>query len=179
MFKNHLAMIGMNETPNKKARFWQSYIRSLKGSDDIRAHDGPTWRNRPILLLNELDTPAGRVQSPGYHYSPVHRETYGYSPRPIYDHQYPRHRRAGENTLFSIQWGEELVTTHFRFSISASVGRLADAERAWADHLERMRDIDRRYPSRYGLYLRDKPSQVVLPQELEYEPDTKPIFSLH
>lgn len=159
-------MIGMNETPNKKARFWQSYIRSLKGSDDIRAHDGPTWRNRPILLLNELDTPAGRVQSPGYHYSPVHRETYGYSPRPIYDHQYPRHRRA------------------------ASVGRLADAERAWADHLERMRDIDRsvynvlkklleRYPSRYGLYLRDKPSQVVLPQELEYEPDTKPIFSLH
>lgn len=166
MFKNHLAMIGMNETPNKKARFWQSYIRSLKGSDDIRAHDGPTWRNRPILLLNELDTPAGRVQSPGYHYSPVHRETYGYSPRPIYDHQYPRHRRA------------------------ASVGRLADSERAWADHLERMRDIDRsvynilkklleRYPSRYGLYLRDKPSQVVLPQELEYEPDTKPIFSLH
>lgn len=159
-------MIGMNETPNKKARFWQSYIRSLKGSDDIRAHDGPTWRNRPILLLNELDTPAGRVQSPGYHYSPVHRETYGYSPRPIYDHQYPRHRRA------------------------ASVGRLADSERAWADHLERMRDIDRsvynilkklleRYPSRYGLYLRDKPSQVVLPQELEYEPDTKPIFSLH
>ncbi|XP_029710567.1 uncharacterized protein LOC109406624 isoform X2 [Aedes albopictus] len=155
MFKNHLAMIGMNETPNKKAKFWQSYIRSLKGSDDIRAHDGPTWRNRPILLLNELDTPAGRVQSPGYHYSPVHRETYGYSPRPIYDHQYPRHRRA------------------------ASVGRLADAERAWADHLERMRDIDRRYPSRYGLYLRDKPSQVVLPQELEYEPDTKPLYSLH
>lgn len=165
MFKNHLAMIGMNETPNKKAKFWQSYIRSLKGSDDIRANDGPTWRNRPILLLNELDTPAGRVQSPGYHYSPVHRETYGYSPRPIYDHQYPRHRRA------------------------ASVGRL-DAERAWADHLERMRDIDRsvynvlknlleRYPSRYGLYLRDKPSQVVLPQELEYEPDTKPIFTLH
>lgn len=166
MFKNHLAMIGMNETPNKKARFWQSYIRSLKGSDDIRAHDGPAWRHRPILLLNELDTPAGRVQSPGYHYSPVHRETYGYSPRPIYDHHYPRHRRA------------------------ASVGRLGDAERAWADHLERMRDIDRsvynvlkklleRYPSRYGLYLRDKPSQVVLPQELEYEPDTKPIFSLH
>lgn len=36
-----------------------------------------------------------------------------------------------------------------------------------------------RYPSRYGLYLRDKPSQVVLPQELEYEPDTKPHYSLH
>ncbi|XP_065074984.1 uncharacterized protein LOC135698774 isoform X2 [Ochlerotatus camptorhynchus] len=155
MFRNHLAMIGMNETPNKKAKFWQSYIRSLKGSDDIRAHDTPTWRNRPILLYNELDTASGRVQSPGYHYQPVHRETYGYSPRPIYDHQYPRQRRA------------------------ASVGRLADAEKAWNDHLDRMRDIDRRYPSRYGLYLRDKPSQVVLPQELEYEPDTKPFYSLH
>lgn len=31
MFKNHLAMIGYNESPNKKAKFWQSYIRSLKG----------------------------------------------------------------------------------------------------------------------------------------------------
>lgn len=165
MFKNHLAMIGMNETPNKKARFWQSYIRSLKGSDDIRAHDSPSWRHRPILLLDQVDTPANRIQSLGYHYQPVHRETYGYSPRPIYDHHYPRHVRA------------------------SSVSRLADAEKAWNDHLERMRDIDRRsspvyaymlrYPSRYGLYLRDKPSQVVLPQELEYEPDTKPLFSLH
>ncbi|XP_055526247.1 uncharacterized protein LOC129718980 [Wyeomyia smithii] len=155
MFKNHLAMIGMNETPNKKARFWQSYIRSLKGSDDIRAHDTPTWRHRPILLFDEPGTASGRIHSPGYHYLPVHRETYGYSPRPIYDHHYPRSQRA------------------------SSVGRLADAEKAWADHLERMRDIDRRYPSRYGLYLRDKPSQVVLPQELEYEPDTKPYFSLH
>lgn len=33
MFKNHLAMIGYNESPNKKAKFWQSYIRSLKGKD--------------------------------------------------------------------------------------------------------------------------------------------------
>lgn len=31
MFKSHLAMIGFNETPNKKAKFWQAYIRSLKG----------------------------------------------------------------------------------------------------------------------------------------------------
>lgn len=148
-------MIGMNETPNKKARFWQSYIRSLKGSDDIRAHDSPVWRHRPILLYDELDTASGRINSPGYHYLPVHRETYGYSPRPIYDHHYPRSYRA------------------------SSVGRLADAEKAWNDHLERMRDIDRRYPSRYGLYLREKPSQVVFPQELEYEPDTKPLFTLH
>lgn len=31
MFKQHLQMIGYNETPNKKAKFWQSYVRSLKG----------------------------------------------------------------------------------------------------------------------------------------------------
>lgn len=35
MFKNHLAMIGFNETPNKKAKFWQAYIRSLKGEQDL------------------------------------------------------------------------------------------------------------------------------------------------
>lgn len=31
MFKQHLEMIGRNETASKKAKFWQSYIRSLKG----------------------------------------------------------------------------------------------------------------------------------------------------
>lgn len=31
MFKQHLEMIGRNESPTKKAKFWQSYIRSLKG----------------------------------------------------------------------------------------------------------------------------------------------------
>uniref|UniRef100_A0A182SI08 Myofilin n=1 Tax=Anopheles maculatus TaxID=74869 RepID=A0A182SI08_9DIPT len=98
MFKNHLAMIGMNETPNKKAKFWQSYIRSLKGSDDIRAHDTPAYR-RPILLFDEPDTAVGRINSPGYHYLPVHRETYGYSPRPIYDHHYTRSQRARKSNI--------------------------------------------------------------------------------
>lgn len=32
-----------------------------------------------------------------------------------------------------------------------------------------------RYPSRYGLYLKDKPNTVVVP--LEYEPEDKPISS--
>lgn len=32
MFKQHLEMIGRNETPAKKAKFWQSYVRSLKGN---------------------------------------------------------------------------------------------------------------------------------------------------
>lgn len=31
MFKQHLEMIGRNENPTKKAKFWQSYVRSLKG----------------------------------------------------------------------------------------------------------------------------------------------------
>lgn len=35
MFKNHLAMIGYNESPNKKAKFWQAYIRSLKGKQQV------------------------------------------------------------------------------------------------------------------------------------------------
>lgn len=32
MFKNHLDMIGRNEPVSKKAKFWQSYVRSLKGN---------------------------------------------------------------------------------------------------------------------------------------------------
>lgn len=128
MFKNHLEMIGRNETPSKKAKFWQSYVRSLKGnvdcfrqirgcsansitnklvlrktgSDDIRAHDSPkirSWRpwsayvdtppNFRSIFANP-ETPAERITSHGYRYLPVHRETYGYSPRPIYDHHYSR-----------------------------------------------------------------------------------------
>lgn len=34
MFKQHLEMIGRNETPSKKAKFWQSYVRSLKGNSN-------------------------------------------------------------------------------------------------------------------------------------------------
>lgn len=137
MFKQHLEMIGRNETPSKKAKFWQSYVRSLKGkctrphatrhaphahffipmrsnmllhcylytsigSDDIRAHETPkvrpTWR--PLSSYNELpslrsiydepSTASERITGAGYRYLPVHRETYGYSPRPIYSHHYNR-----------------------------------------------------------------------------------------
>jgi len=160
MFKQHLEMIGRNETPSKKAKFWQSYVRSLKGSDDIRAHETPrvrpTWR--PLSSYNELpssfrsiyDDPATaseRISGAGYRYLPVHRETYGYSPRPIYSHHYNRP--------------------------VSSYDRIYDAERAWAEHQERMKEIERRYPSRYGLYLKDKPNTTVVP--LEYEPEDKPI----
>lgn len=30
-FKDHLEMISLNESPSKKAKFWQSFVRSLKG----------------------------------------------------------------------------------------------------------------------------------------------------
>jgi hypothetical protein len=123
-------MIGFNETPNKKAKFWQSYIRSLKGSEDIRAHEGADYR-RPLSIFDEPSTAAARITVPGYRYLPVHRETYGYSPRPIYGN------------------GARPATRDIKVPINA--------QQAWDDHLERMKELERRYPSRYGLYLRDKP----------------------
>ncbi|XP_063365044.1 uncharacterized protein LOC134653578 isoform X4 [Cydia amplana] len=102
MFKNHLEMIGRNETASKKARFWQSFVRSLKGSEDIRAEERyrPTRRSvfpeltYPYTAYKSIyDDPvaaAERINVPGYRYLPVHRETYGYSPRAIYAHNYPR-----------------------------------------------------------------------------------------
>lgn len=70
-----------------------------------------------------------------------------------------------------------------------------DAHKAWQDHLDRLAAIDRLYPSRYGLYLRDRaypitdfstpaaplahlaPFSSLEPRSLkgiEYEPDNKP-----
>lgn len=154
MFKNHLEMIGRNESPSKKAKFWQSYIRSLKGSEDIRAHDSPrpnrpysSYLDAPSTYRSIYDEPATtqeRIQSSGYRYLPVHRETYGYSPRAIYDHHYSR-----------------------------SIPATYDAEKAWNDHLQRMKEIERRYPSRYGLYLRDKTPAATALAPLEYEPEDK------
>ncbi|KAM8705846.1 hypothetical protein ACLKA7_010182 [Drosophila subpalustris] len=159
MFKNHLEMIGRNESPSKKAKFWQSYIRSLKGSEDIRAHDAPrpsraysSYLDNPTYrsIYDEPATANERVQSSGYRYLPVSRDTYGYSPRAIYDHHYSR-------------------------TIPANY----DAEKAWNDHLKRMQEIERRYPSRYGLYLRDKPLTPNSLVPLEYEPEDKLLAQLN
>ncbi|KAL7292199.1 hypothetical protein TKK_0014152 [Trichogramma kaykai] len=102
-FRSNLEMIGRNEPITKKAKFWQSYVRALKGSDDIKA---PEHTHRPRGILSsefpELHSwnPFGksiyddpihahdRIQTPGYRYLPVHREIYGYSPRQLYPHQY-------------------------------------------------------------------------------------------
>ncbi|KAJ8719627.1 hypothetical protein PYW08_011802 [Mythimna loreyi] len=187
MFKNHLEMIGRNETPSKKARFWQSFVRSLKGSEDIRAEERyrPTRRSVfPELLSTSYpysksiyDDPIGaaeRITVPGYRYLPVHRETYGYSPRPIYSHNYPR-------SLDSYR-----PIYHVPRRVRRGVDPF-DAHKAWQDHLDRLTAIDRLYPSRYGLYLKDRaypitdlstpistPLQPKSLKGIEYEPDSKP-----
>ncbi|XP_026330635.1 uncharacterized protein LOC113238120 isoform X2 [Hyposmocoma kahamanoa] len=194
MFKNHLEMIGRNETPSKKARFWQSFVRSLKGSEDIRADERyrPTRRSVFPELSSTypytksiFDDPihaAERITVPGYRYLPVHREVYGYSPRPIYAHNYPssldRYRPIYH------------VPRRLRRGVDPF-----DAHKAWQDHLDRLAAIDRLYPSRYGLYLKDRaypitdlstpaaplahlaPLSSFEPRSLkgiEYEPDNKP-----
>ncbi|GLV35802.1 Myofilin [Carabus blaptoides fortunei] len=158
MFKNHLDMIGRNEPVSKKAKFWQSYVRSLKGSDDIRASE-PTHRTprgifRPLSDFPELHSttwPYGksiyddpihaseRISVPGYRYNPIHRETYGYSPRAIYPHQYANLDR-------------------YRPVFHVSKLRPFDADKAWQDHLDRIAKTHREFPdaypfSRYPLYL--------------------------
>jgi len=140
-------MIGFNETPNKKARFWQSYVKSLKGSEDIRANEGREDYRQPFSIYDEPSSAAGRITVPGYRYLPVHRETYGYSPRAIYTHASQR------------------PVSMYRAPLSA--------QQAWDDHIDRMRELERRYPSRYGLYLRDKHCPIVIGEE--YEPETKRI----
>nr|CAD59429.1 Mf1 protein [Drosophila melanogaster] len=35
MFKNHLEMIGRNESPSKKAKFWQSYTSVPRASSPV------------------------------------------------------------------------------------------------------------------------------------------------
>lgn len=55
-----------------------------------------------------------------------------------------------------------------------------DAHKAWQSHLDRLAEIDRLYPSRYGLYLKDRaspvPSSSYSDKGLEYEPENKPHF---
>lgn len=72
----------------------------FSGSEDIRAHETPrisrpysSYLDSPATYRSIFDEPATaneRVQSHGYRYLPVSRDTYGYSPRAIYDHHYSR-----------------------------------------------------------------------------------------
>uniref|UniRef100_U5EKZ6 Putative myofilin n=1 Tax=Corethrella appendiculata TaxID=1370023 RepID=U5EKZ6_9DIPT len=86
MFKSHLEMIGMNEPISRKARFFNTYLRSLKGSEDIRANE----KKSSVFSYADISSKsiykdsvyaAERITAPGYHYNPVSRETYGKTPR--------------------------------------------------------------------------------------------------
>jgi len=89
-FRNHMAMISLNEPTTRKAKFWQQYVRALKGTDDMRADE--SLYKRPARAFSELpdffgkpnSDPSARIFAPGYRYLPVSRDTYGYSPRAIY-----------------------------------------------------------------------------------------------
>ncbi|CAH1965509.1 unnamed protein product [Acanthoscelides obtectus] len=100
-FKEHLEMISLNETPRKR----QNSGNLSSGSDDLRATDSVHSRRgifRPLSDIPELSTgwpfgksiydepsaAAERIHVPGYRYDPLHRDTYGYSPRPIFPHNY-------------------------------------------------------------------------------------------
>jgi len=88
-------MISMHEPVQRKAKFWTSYVRALKGTEDMRAEDSVSKRRqRPFSEIPDifprifddsmlpLDA-TSRISAPGYRYMPVSRETYGYSPRAI------------------------------------------------------------------------------------------------
>ncbi|KAF7991384.1 hypothetical protein HCN44_002946 [Aphidius gifuensis] len=159
-FRSNLAMIGRNEPITKKAKFWQSYVRALKGTDDMRA---PEHTHRPRGLFSDFPElrsstswPYGksiyenplhasdRINVPGYRYLPVHREIYGSSPRQLYPHQYKPVERFTSAKPF-------------------------DADKAWNDHLDRLADIDRSYPSQSSLLSRHKSPALT----------TKPLFDIH
>ncbi|ODM94331.1 hypothetical protein Ocin01_12343 [Orchesella cincta] len=97
-FKNHFDMLSLHEPVTHKARFWQSYVRALKGTEDIRADEHqarlrlrpralsefPEFFGKSLLDDRLVSDPNTRIHAPGYRYMPISRETYGYSPRPIY-----------------------------------------------------------------------------------------------
>lgn len=189
MFKNHLDMIGRNETPSKKAKFWQSYVRSLKGSEDIKAEERIRPSRRSVFpelssawpfsksIYDDPTHAAERITVPGYRYLPIHRETYGYSPRPIYAHNYPR----------SLDRYRPIYHVPSRSRRSDPF----DTHKALQEHLDRLAAIDRLYPSRYGLYLKDRAypvtdlagpfdsSPLKSLKGVEYEPDNKPHWPAH
>lgn len=71
-------------------------IKHSTGSEDIRANEGrDDYHRTGFSIYDEPSTAAGRITVPGYRYLPVHRETYGYSPRNIYSRpsQRPRKRK--------------------------------------------------------------------------------------
>uniref|UniRef100_A0A182UZM1 Myofilin n=1 Tax=Anopheles merus TaxID=30066 RepID=A0A182UZM1_ANOME len=95
MFKSHLEMIGSYEPISKKARFFNTYLKSLKGSQDIMAKEKRSYSSsfESQSIYSDSKFACERVKSPGYHYNPVSKDTYGVTPRKI-------NARDFTNTLF-------------------------------------------------------------------------------
>lgn len=106
-FRQHFDMISMHEPVQRKAKFWTSYVRALKGTEDMRAEESTSTRRRPFSEMPDLfqsrfddmlpkssEDANTRIRAPGYRYQPVSRETYGYSPRAIQPVVGPSSRRT-------------------------------------------------------------------------------------
>lgn len=59
MFKNHLDMIGRNEPIQRKAKFWQSYVRSLKGKASFPLAAQPGHSQALVWLAEAADRCSG------------------------------------------------------------------------------------------------------------------------
>lgn len=79
MFKQHLEMIGRNETPTKKAKFWQSYVRSLKGEYSLYMFP-PCNFNCPFYCSCHLPTQDPRIFAPRTLPVPAHTGPWAPSP---------------------------------------------------------------------------------------------------
>ncbi|XP_065210222.1 uncharacterized protein Mf [Planococcus citri] len=165
MLKQHLDMIGRNEPVQRKAKFWQSYVRALKGTDDMRAPeqthyskyptrgifrpvlnvDYPTWPSLKSIYDDPVH-PSERINVPGYRYLPISRETYGISPRNLYPQNYssPRYEPTKTDPPFK-------------------------ALNDWNDHLNRLAELDNLFPKKYPPLHKS----MTPPREL-YVPRTRP-----
>ncbi|XP_053698176.1 uncharacterized protein LOC128745184 isoform X1 [Sabethes cyaneus] len=85
MFKPHLEMIGSYEPISKKARFFNTYLKSLKGSQDIVAKEKRNYSStiETSSIYSDSKYAVERIRAPGYHYNPVSKDTYGVTPRKI------------------------------------------------------------------------------------------------
>uniref|UniRef100_A0A182N5T0 Myofilin n=1 Tax=Anopheles dirus TaxID=7168 RepID=A0A182N5T0_9DIPT len=85
MFKSHLEMIGSYEPISKKARFFNTYLKSLKGSQELMAKEKRSYSSsyESSSIYSDSKFACERVKQPGYHYSPVSKDTYGVTPRKI------------------------------------------------------------------------------------------------
>lgn len=85
MFKQHLEMIGSYEPISKKARFFNTYLKSLKGSQDIMAKEKKSYSSsyESSSIYSDSLHAVDRINSPGYHYNTVSKDTYGVTPRKL------------------------------------------------------------------------------------------------